>query len=98
VEDGEVKIYIEPGGGGGTSCEVQEKMTTETYFVQCLCVNEYPANLNDLGGVFGDKDGVLVAGGGNVDDDVAVDAVGDEGGEGGDGRLGSDGLLGSGHV
>jgi hypothetical protein len=77
------------------------KKEMATHFVQGLCVNEYPANLDNLGGVFGNKDGVLVAGGGDVDDDVAVDTVGDEGGEGGeggDGRLRSDGLLGSGHV
>jgi len=44
-----------------------------SYLVKRLCIEQDPADLNHLGRVLGDVHTMLVAGGRNVDDDVAVD-------------------------
>lgn len=46
------------------------------HLIQCVGVQQDPAKLNDLGRVLGHIDTMLVAGGGDVDDDVAVDLEG----------------------
>ncbi len=46
------------------------------YLVQRVCVQQDPTKLNNLGGVLGHVHAVLVAGSGDVDDDIAVDLEG----------------------
>lgn len=41
--------------------------------LKIVAINENPAKLNDLGGILGHIYTVFIAGGGNVDHDVAVD-------------------------
>lgn len=42
------------------------------YLLAGLGIQQDPAQFDDLGGILGDIDAMLVAGGRNVDDDVAI--------------------------
>lgn len=55
------------------------------HLVKSLCVHQDPADLDNLGRVLGDIYAVLVAGGSDVDDHIAVNVQGSrrEGGHGG---------------
>jgi hypothetical protein len=68
---------------------------TQTHLLKGFSVNEDPADFNDLSGVLGDEDSVFVTGGGNVDDNVAVNVVRNQGGDRG---LRGNGLLRGSHV
>lgn len=46
----------------------------KTNLLECVGIEQNPAKLNDLGRVLGDVDAVLIAGGSDVNDNVAVDA------------------------
>lgn len=46
------------------------------HLIQSICIQQYPAELDDLGRVLGHVDAVLVARRGDVDDDVPVDLEG----------------------
>lgn len=50
----------------------QKGLQGARYLFQSIGVNENPANLDHLGGIFGHVNSMLVAGGSNVNDDVAV--------------------------
>ena len=46
------------------------------HLIQCIGIQQYPAQLNDLSRVLGHVDAVLVTGSGDVDDNVSVDLEG----------------------
>ena len=43
------------------------------YLLHGVSIEENPSQLDDLGGILGDIDAMLVTGGGNVDHDIAID-------------------------
>ena len=43
-----------------------------SYLLGGFCVEQYPTQLNDLGGILGDKNAMFIAGSGYVYDDVAI--------------------------
>lgn len=46
------------------------------HLIQCIGIQQYPTQLNDLSRVLGHVDAVLVTGSGDVDDNVSVDLEG----------------------
>jgi hypothetical protein len=44
-----------------------------TYLFEGLCIDQHPAQLDDFGRVLCDVDTVLVAGGGDVNHDIAIE-------------------------
>ena len=46
---------------------------SETYLIAGLCVEQNPSELDHFGRIFGDINAMLIAGGGHMDDDIAVE-------------------------
>lgn len=44
-----------------------------TYLITALCIKQDPSKLDNLGRILGHVDAVLITGGGDVDNDIAVE-------------------------